>query len=492
MIWEVWADAADFSIAAAATPLGALSIQAEWAGVAAPPPAWASSGLIAGLQGGTSALREKIATLQAAAAPLSAVWVQDWTGVQDAGTGVRPRANWTLDAQRYAGWDELVAELAGQGIRVLTYVAPWLSADAGAAAAGRGDRDLYAEAADAGYLARDDDGAVLATDQGGVTVASVDLSNPEAREWLAQVIAAQVAGVGASGWMADAGEGPPPEARLQGGVGIDWRVRWPVLWQQVNARALEISGLGAEGFVWHRSGGTDSAGAADAVWLGDQTQDWSAEDGLRSALSLTQSLSASGVAQVHGDIGGSTSIDLPIVGDVARDDELVVRWAEASLLQPVFRTTEGTRPDAAAQPAEDSRLARQIAKLARLFAALGPERARLAAQGPLRTAPQHPWILNPAERLLSTGSADDELQLGADIVLAPVVERGAEAVAATLPPGRWKHVWSGAMYGSEAGVSQALVGAEPGEPALFVRDGSPVADELSAYVAAEKALEAGG
>lgn len=489
MIWEVWADAADFSFAAASEPLQALAVQATWTGAAPPPPTWASRGLIAGLQGGTSEVREKIATLQEAGMPLAAVWLQDWVGSRSTDFGERLQWNWSLDAERYPEWDALVAELSAQGIRVLTYVNPSLSADSGAAAAARGGRDLHAEAAELGYLALDEAGDILETDQHGFAAATVDLSDEAAREWLAQAIADEAVAAHSSGWMADFAEGPPPDARLAGGLGSDWRVRWPVLWQQVNTRALELSGLGAEGLVWHRSGSSASAGTADALWLGDQTQDWSAEDGLRSMVALTQSLSASGMAQVHGDIGGYTSIDLPVLPDVVRDDELVVRWAEASLLQPLFRTHEGNRPEASAQVAEEPSLARRVAKLTRLFAALAPERARLAAVGPLATAVQHPWMRSPGDRLLAQGTADDQLQLGPDLLLAPVLQPGADSIAVTFPPGRWTHVWTGAVYGNTAGVTQSLVSAEPGSPALFARADTTVAAELAAFVAAE---EAGG
>ncbi len=487
MIWEVWSNDAEFSLAAAGTPLEALAVQAAWAGAAPAPPAWASRGLIAGLQGGTSAVREKIAQLQEVGTPIAAVWLQDWAGRRATDAGDRPQWNWSLDTERYPQWQELVAELRAQDIRVLTYVAPSLSADSGAAAAARGGRDLFAEAEQLGFLALNDDGDVLETDHEGFTAATVDLSDDAAREWLAQVIADEAVATGVSGWMADLGEGPPLEARLAGGDAIDWRVRWPVLWQQVNTRALELAGIGADGLVWHRSGGTPSAGAADALWMGDQNQDWSAADGLRSTIAITQSLSASGMAQVHGDIGGSTSLDLPIVGDVVRDDELVVRWAEASLLQPVFRTHEGNRPDAAAQPAEDAQLARRIGLLARLHAALAPERARLAEFGPLAGAVQHPWMMSPDDRLLASGSADRELQLGPDLLLVPALQPGVSSVTAILPPGRWTHIWSGGVHGNDAGVTQALVAAPLGRPALLARAGSDVARELAAFVAAEEA-----
>lgn len=483
MIWEVWDDQATFSLVAAATPTQALSIQSEWAGTAAPPPAWTSTGLIAGLQGGTEEVRAKVATLQESGVPLAAVWLQDWVGRRTTDFGERLQWNWSLDAQQYPAWDELVAELEDQGIRVLTYVNPSLSVDSGAASAARGGRDLYEEAAAAGYLALAADGSVLDADQHGFTAATVDLSNPDAREWFAQVIADEVAGIGASGWMADFAEGPPPDAVLAGGSGIDWRVRWPVLWQEVNQRAMELAGLTDDGFVWHRSGSTASAGRADALWLGDQAQDWSRTDGLASTVTLTQALSASGMTQVHGDIGGYTSIDLPVLADVARDDELVRRWAEASVLQPVFRTHEGNRPAFSAQPAEDTDLAQELGDLTRLFTALAPERERLAAEGPLAGGAQHPWMLDPEAEL--TGAADEELQLGPDVLLAPVLEAGVETVDVVLPPGRWEHIWTGELFGDEAAVTHSTVAAPLGQPALFVREGTAVASDLADFVASE-------
>src|SRR5690606_30152419 len=112
MIWEVWDDTATFALAAAGTPAQALSIQTEWTGAAAPPPEWASTGLIAGLQGGTDEVREKIALLQDAGVDLSAVWLQDWVGRRTTDFGERLQWNWSLDEKQYPEWDELVADLA--------------------------------------------------------------------------------------------------------------------------------------------------------------------------------------------------------------------------------------------------------------------------------------------------------------------------------------------------------------------------------------------
>ena len=61
----------------------------------------------------------------------------------------------------------------------------------------------------------------------GVTIAHIgpgdffgELSVLDGHPRVAQVIADEVAGVGASGWMADFAEGPPPDAVLAGGGGF--------------------------------------------------------------------------------------------------------------------------------------------------------------------------------------------------------------------------------------------------------------------------------
>ncbi|MGC5617259.1 alpha-glucosidase [Georgenia sp. Z1491] len=484
LVWEVWSEEASFSVAAAGTPLEAVEIQSGWAGAAEPPPDWTQEGAVVGLQGGTEEVRAELEVLRGAGVPVAAVWLQDWTGRRVTSFGDRLQWNWVLDEERYPGWDELVEELAADGIRVLTYTNAFLSADSGAAAADRGDRDLHAEATELGHLVVGRDGEVVELDQQGFTAAMVDLTSPEAREWIAQAIADEVAGAGASGWMADFAEGPPPDAVLAGGTGEEWRAAWPVLWQEVNNRALELAGLAEEGLVWHRSGHSASSGSADALWLGDQLQDWSAEDGLASVPAMLHATAASGMAQMHSDVGGYTSLALPVVPDIGRDAELLARWGEASVLGPVFRTHEGNRPADVVQAAGSGETAEVLASSARLFVALGPERARLTAEDPLGAAQHHPWMVHGGDELLEQAGA--ELAMGPDVVLAPVLEPGEDSVDVVLPPGRWVHVWSGDVYGEDSGVAEVEVDAPIGEPALFVREGSAVAEETAAFVAAER------
>ena len=108
------------------------------------------AGAIVGIQGGTEAVRRRVADLRASGAEIAGVWLQDWTGQRTTDFGDRLWWTWQLDRERYPGWERLVADLGRQGIRVTTYVNPFL-VDAGP----KGDpdvRNLYAEAADEHYL----------------------------------------------------------------------------------------------------------------------------------------------------------------------------------------------------------------------------------------------------------------------------------------------------------------------------------------------------
>ena len=55
-----------------------------------------------------------------------------------------------------------------------------------------------------------------------------------------------------------------------------------------------------------------------------------------------------------------------------------------------------------------------------------------------------------------------------------------------LPAGRWRHLWSGRIYGNEVGVIQAVVPAPVGEPAIFAREGTSAQSDFAAFLAAEE------
>lgn len=473
-----WGHALQVLLPAGATPAEHVSTHARATGLMRELPSWTGAGVVAGLQGGTAEVRRKVAVLRRAGVPLSAVWLQDWVGQRETAFGARLWWNWTLDRERYRDFEQLVDDLAADGIRVLTYVNPFLSPDAGE----RADRDLYAEAAAAGHLITTDHGQPYLLDQGGFQAGLVDLFDPEARAWFVDVIVEEVLGTGATGFMADFGEELPLDGVSSAGRGVQLHNRYPAAWASVTREALERAGIGEEGLAFHRSAAAGSVGDATMFWAGDQLVDFSAADGLPSALDGLLAGGVSGMSLNHFDIGGYTSVALPsVLPDVARSTELAQRSAELAAFTAMMRTHEGNRPDLGAS-VTDEPVAAHLAEMGELFVALDPERRRLAAVAAAKGLPlvRHPLLVVPGEHeVVDQGGV---FFLGEDLFVAPVLAAGVEEVTVRLPAGAWQQIWTGEVVRIPAGSTDVLTAPAPiGRPAAWARTGSPVAGELAAW-----------
>lgn len=437
-------------------------------------PDWVLSGAVLGVQGGTDAVRQVVADLQDEGAALSAVWLQDWTGTRP--SDIADQLWWTgqLDEQRYPGWDDMVADFSSDGIRVLTYVNPWL-----VDATDKGDtsiRNLFQEAADAGYLVRDPQGETYLVDQGGFDAALVDLTNPQARDWYAETIATEVFGQGVDGFMADSGEGLPFDAVLADGDPRFEHNRWPSLMAATVRDACDQADR-PDCVVWFHTGSAGIERFAPLFWNGDQVVTYSEQDGMPSALLGTFSAGVSGWHLTHSDVGGYKSIDA-LVRDYTRPAEMNQRWAEMEAFGVVMRTHEGNRPTANAQVYDTPEARRAFARMTRLFAALAPYRSEVVREAQETAVPalRHGWLEYPG-----TAAADSDTQFffGSSVLVAPVFGDGRDQVSVTLPPGTWVHLLTGERFDGDQVVD---VDAPLGTPAAFVRADDPALADLQAMV----------
>lgn len=437
-------------------------------------PEWSQTGAIVGLQGGTESVRADVKALQEAGVPIAGVWLQDWSGRRTTDFGDRLWWTWQLDAERYPGWDRLVQDLRADGIATTTYVNPFL-VDAGP----KGDasiRNLYAEARDRDFLVRNAAGDPYPLDQGGFDAYLVDLTNPAAADWYAEVIATEVLTDGVAGFMADFAEGLPFDAELAEGDAALLHNQWPALWQQTVRDACELAER-SDCLAWFRSGALTNT--SPVSWVGDQMVDFSREDGLSSALQGMLSAGVSGWPLAHSDIGGYTSINA-VVKKYRRTPELLARWAELQAFGVLMRTHEGNLPDVNAQVVDSDSTRVDFARMTKVYAALAPYRATVIDEA-VRTgvpAMRHGWLAAPDT---DAALVEEQFFLGADVLVSPVLEEGATAVDVTLPPGEWRHLFTGETYdGDQVHTVQAPVGT----PAAFVRADSVWSDELVEAVSA--------
>lgn len=440
-----------------------------------PLPAWTGTGAVVGVQGGSARVRRIVERLDRAGTRIAAVWIQDWCGQVRTRFGQRLRWDWEVDRSLYPDWDDLVADLRDRGIRVLTYANPYLVKLSDPSTV---ERYLFGEARRRGYLVRDPDGGPYLLDQGGFTAGLVDLSNPHARAWYARVLAEQVAGAGAAGWMADFGAMLPYDAVLDRGSARLWHNRYPVAWAKVNERACAIAGRG-DCVTFLRAAAAGSAAHASLFWTGDQLVSWGPHDGLESALHGMLSAGVSGMTLIHTDVGGYTTVSTPVV-DYHRSPELLRRWTELVVFGVFLRTHEGNRPRVNAQ-VYDRGDVRSFARMTRVYAALATYRRSVVAKAARTGMPaiQPMWLAYPDSPV---ADADEQFLFGSTLLVAPVLRPGADSVRVHLPAGEWNLVWTGRTYGDADQARTVRVPAPLGEPAVLYPKGDPRGERLAARI----------
>jgi alpha-glucosidase len=453
------------------TPQEILSAYSDHRGNPPPLPEWVYSGAIVGMQGGTEKVRQVYAELQARQVPIAAFWLQDWVGQRTTSFGKQLWWNWEVDYERYPGWEQLTSDLEQDGVRVMVYVSPYLADLGGLKPNLR--RNLFQEAAEKGYLVKNQDGdpyLVLNTD---FSFGMIDLSNPEAFAWYQQVILEQVVGAGASGWMADFGEGLPYDAVLFSGEAASFHNAYPAAWALLNRQVVEQSD--GDLVFFHRAGFTQSPSLAALFWEGDQLVSWGKNDGIKSAVTGLNTGGLSGFAFNHSDIGGYTTVSNPIM-TYHRSEELLLRWMEMNAFTLVFRTHEGNQPENNAQFYSDAAALDSYARWAKVYAALFEYRKTLVAEAARTGMPviRHPFLHYPDDPQ-TWKITYQEFMLGADFLIAPVTEEGAKTVEVYLPAGEWAHLWSGETY---AGGQTLSIAAPLGQPAVFYVKGSPWGETL--------------
>ncbi|MCL6547710.1 MAG: alpha-glucosidase [Alicyclobacillus sp.] len=456
---EVWGAAPQVRMGMDGTMAGVLQRLTGYLGRQPPLPDWAYDGVWLGLQGGTGVVAAKLRRARAAGVPVAAVWAQDWEGKRLTPFGKQLMWNWQWDRALYPGLDAALRGWRGEGVRLLGYVNGFLATDG----------PLYAEAQAAGYLVRNRDGNPYEVTVTSFPAAMVDLTNPDAREWLKGVMKREMLDFGLAGWMADFGEYLPTDAVLYDGRAEEMHNRWPVLWAQLNREVLEESGRLGDAVFFTRSGFTGVSRYTTMVWAGDQNVDWSADDGLPSVIPAALSLGMSGIGLHHSDIGGYTTLF-----HMKRTKELFQRWAEQAAFTVVMRTHEGNRPDDNWQFDGDDETLHHFARMARVHVALKPYLQTLVQAYQTTGLPVvRPVFLHDDRPVWY--DVQDVYLLGPDVLVAPVLTEGARERTVTLPDDAWVHLWSGQTYGG----GEIAVPAPIGEPPVFFRAGSRFAPLFS-------------
>ena len=463
---ELWEGQATIELFAADDLRGLVSQLAERFGRPAPLPDWTLEGAIVGLKDGVNSF-SRLDAIRASGAAIGGLWCEDWCGIRETSFGRRLFWDWQWHRDRYPDLPARIAALRADGIRFLGYANPYLAIDG----------PLYAEAVADGHLALTADGsAPYHVDFGEFDAGIVDFTRPQSAAWFSdRVIGREMLDIGMAGWMADFGEYLPTDVKLADGSDpMLAHNRWPVLWAEVNARAIADRGKTDEAMFFMRAGFSGVQAHCPLLWAGDQSVDFTRHDGIGTVITAALSAGLVGNAVSHSDVGGYTS-----VLDNVRSEELLLRWIELGAFSPVMRSHEGNRPGLNMQIDSTPLLLAHFARFSRLHAALAPYVRSLRDEAAASGLPyQRPlFLLDPDPALLSV---QDQFAYGDDMIIAPVIEEGTTGRPVVLPSGSWRHLWTGQTFASGTHDVAAAIG----EPPVFTRIGSRFAPLFETLVEA--------
>ncbi len=437
------------------SPMRVIEELGDHVGRPARPPAWAFSPWM-GIQGGRDAVLAEHARLRAEGIPFSALWSQDWSGRREFTPGrFGVDYRWVPDDTLYPDLAGMIDTLHADDVRFLAYANPFVVTT----------NLHFAPMADAGLLIEDDDSAPY-TFTSVFTMASIpDFSRDETYTYVEGFLRTMTrpsseGGLGIDGWMADFGEWIPPDATFADGRdGMASHAGYPRSWHRASRRAFDTERPDGDWVMFTRSGWTRSHDTVQVVWVGDQEADWSEHDGLPTVIPSMLSLGLSGIPFVTHDVAGFSG------GPSTK--ELFLRWTELGAFTPVMRTHEGLMRAANWRWSSDAETIAHFRRFARIHEALGPELAALADEASATSRPMlRALALVDPDDLASRGVID-EMFLGDDLLIAPVLDEGAVRREVYLPRGVWFHVWSGERF---EGGRTIEIDAPIGSPPVFSRD----------------------
>ncbi len=379
----------------------------------------------------------------------------------------------TWDPKRFPDPKGLLRDLALDGFRVVTIVDPGVKFDA--------DYGVYNEGRAFGHFCTRDDERLYTLRVWPREAALPDFNCEEVRSWWGEqhrkLLDAGVSGIWndmnePAGWSRDVRlgrvifpyRGQNTQAMQQASLEDPSRkvrhemVRNVYGYQECRATRefLEEAYPERRHFLLSRAGFTGIQRYA-ALWTGDNKSRWS---DLRESLPMLLNLSVSGVPFCGADIGGFAFSATP---------ELYARWIQIGSLYPFARTHSmwlGRRQ-------EPWRFGKRVEDIARTSLErrmhLLPYFYRVFREAEFTGAPVWRPLAYEFPEDPECAEIQDQVLLGPNLLLAPVLEKGARKRTVYLPPGVWFDWESDARY---AGPRHLVVEAPLEKLPIFVRGGS--------------------
>ncbi len=413
-------------------------------------------GSIIGMQGGQYRVDSLLSQLQNDRISVQAIWIQDWVGRNTTFVGDQLKWNWIADSNRYPDIRSYARSLEENNIALLGYINPMFITTG----------SLFHEGDSLGYFVKNHDQETYIIEMTGFNVGLLDLTHPEARTWMKQIIQKNLIENGFKGWMADFGEALPFDCILYNGASAEcFHNEYPVQWAKLNKEAIQEVQKEKEIAFFSRSSYVGGPANSSFFWIGDQMTSWQKHDGISSVVKALLSSGMSGMSINHADIGGFAGFyRLGGLTKMIRTPKLLKRHIELACLSPVFRSHEGILPDHNAQ-VYDKLIRPFYQKFIGIRKQWQPYITSIAKEAYHKGYPmvRHLSLEFPNDE--KTWYIEDQFMLGDSLLIAPILtKRNKRRVY--LPNGKWRHILTGDEYHGSKWYSMKI---PVGQPAYFER-----------------------
>jgi len=325
---------------------------------------------------------------------------------------------WEFSARRFQDPKGMIKKLHEMGFKVMMWICPFVTADS----------TNFRYLAKEGMLLLDPKETreiLWANTQNHAAIirwwngasGCLDLSNPKAMAWFKGQLDHLVNEYGVDGFKLDAGDA---EFYTRGVISYNADAI-------PNDHTTYFAELGLHYPLNEYRASWKMAGLPLAQRLRDKTHKW--ED-LAKLIPDMLSQSIMGYAYTCPDMIGGGEYQSFLATDTI-DEELVVRSAQVHALMPMMQFSVAPWRILSKENSEICR------KMAHLHVEMGPRILELAKQSSQTGEP----IAKPMAMVFPDGGYEtikDQFLLGDDIIVAPVVEKGARSRTVVLPPGEWK------------------------------------------------------
>lgn len=324
-----------------------------------------------------------------------------------------------FDAKKFPDPEKMITFLHRNNFRIALWLTPFIEEKA----------DNFKYAFDHHYLILNPDKkAPYLTTWWNGTAAIVDLSNPEAYSWFLGMMKDLQTRYGVDGFKLDAGDAEylsKPFSSFGKITANEYADLFASLGTHFEANELRVS--------WR----TQSMGLIQR--LRDKAPTWAVADGIQSLVPHALDASLLGYSFVCPDmIGGGLDGGFKDKG-YKFDEELFVRWAEASALMPMMQYSL-----APWKLSPDNILI--CRKYSDLHVSLGDYIYKLAEQSKIDGSPIVRPLFFEFPDDEKSYTIKDEFMLGERFLVTPVLQKGAVSRDVYLPQGTWIDFWSGEVF----------------------------------------------